>query len=90
MGVPIPKPLEIPMATIMDPILPVKGKPPVWGAGAPPELPQQESGGWGAMAGMAAAMAATAMIPGFGLFSTGGMAMMGMGTTIGGFAESQL
>ena len=89
-GVPIPKPLEIPMATIMDPILPVKGKPPVWGAGAPPELPQQKSGGWGQIIGMAAGIAATAMIPGFGLFSTGGMALMGMGTTIGGFTESML
>ena len=89
-GVPIPKPFEIPMATIMDPILPVKGKPPVWGAGAPPELPQQKSGGWGQIIGMAAGIAATAMIPGFGLFSTGGMALMGMGTTIGGFTESML
>jgi len=33
MGIPIPKPLEIPMATIMDPIVPVRGEEPVWGAG---------------------------------------------------------
>ena len=36
MGIPIPKPLEIPMATIIDPIVPVKGKEPVWGAGMGP------------------------------------------------------
>ena len=33
MGIPIPAPLDIPQATIMDPLIPVRGEPPVWGAG---------------------------------------------------------
>jgi len=45
MGVPIPRPLEIPMATIMDPIVPVKGSPPVRGAGMGPGVSSAGSTG---------------------------------------------
>ena len=47
MGIPIPKPLEIPMATIIDPIVPVKGKPPVWGAGSQAASAAASTGGGG-------------------------------------------
>jgi hypothetical protein len=93
MGIPIPKPLEIPMATILDPIVPVRGKPPVWGAGggAGPSSAGSTGGGgssgWGQMAGMAAGAAIVSMIPGFGLFSAAGMGIMGGGGAIGGFLE---
>ena len=59
MGVPIPKPYEIPKSIIMDPPIPVKGKPPVWGAGMGAAPPQQ-SGGSGGMFGMAGGLVGTA------------------------------
>ena len=91
MGIPIPRPLEIPMATIMDPIVPVRGQEPVWGAGAGagPSSAGSTGGssGWGQMAGMAAGAAIVSMIPGFGLFSAAGMGIMGGGGAIGNFLE---
>jgi len=84
MGIPIPKPLEIPMATIIDPIIPVKGKPPVWGAGgvgaqgAGGSLGAGGStgGGWGGLigTGLGIAMAAT---PFFGPLAVPIMGLLG-------------
>ncbi|HJO10385.1 MAG TPA: hypothetical protein QGH16_11050 [Verrucomicrobiota bacterium] len=64
MGIPIPKPLEIPMATIMDPIVPVRGEPPVWGTGGGMGASSAGStGGGGAVSGamMAGGMAAASL-----------------------------
>jgi len=76
-GVPIPKPLEIPMATIMDPPLPVRGKPPVWGAGMGAG-PQEQGGGSGiggmVGTGLGIAMAAT---PFFGPLAVPAMGLLG-------------
>ena len=95
MGIPIPKPLEIPMATIMDPIIPVKGKKPVWGAGMGAGSSSADSTGEGgavssAMVGVGSlgmsagtlipsTLAAASIVPGIGL----GVAALGM---IGGSA----
>ena len=88
MGVPIPKPLEIPLATIIDPIIPVKGKPPVWGAGgvgaqgAGGSLGAGGSpagaliGGTGALMMGAAAMPSTAFA-GLGVAAEAGVALGG-------------
>ena len=89
MGVPIPKPLEIPMATIMDPLIPVRGKKPVWGAGmgAGPSS-SGSTGGGGMVSGLMTGAGSLAMgagavpgllaagsaIPGIGL----GVAAVGM------------
>ena len=88
MGIPIPKPLEIPMATIMDPIIPVKGKPPVWGAGGgggPSSAGSTGGGGmgWGTMAGGAiggALMMSTAV-------ATGGLGLP-IGLAVGGLIDA--
>ena len=61
MGIPIPKPLEIPMATIMDPIVPVRGKKPVWGAGMGPGPSSSGSGGGGGVSGLMAGAGGLAM-----------------------------
>ena len=64
MGIPIPKPLETPMATIMDPIVPVRGQEPVWGAGAGGGVSSAGSTGGGGMvsgAMMTGGMAATTL-----------------------------
>ena len=78
MGIPIPKPLEIPMATIMDPIIPVKGEKPVWGAGMGAGSSSAGSTGGGGMVssgamGAGGLMMGAAAIPAstFGL-TTGG------------------
>ena len=88
MGIPIPKPLEIPLATIIDPIIPVKGKPPVWGAGG---VGAQGAGGslgaggtpWGTLAGGAiggALMLSTAV-------ATGGLGLP-IGLAVGGLIDA--
>jgi hypothetical protein len=91
MGIPIPRPLEIPMATIIDPIVPVKGSPPVRGAGLGPGASSAGSTGGGGVVssamvgvgslGMSAApmLPAASAIPGIGL----GIAAIGI---IGGAA----
>ena len=86
-GVPIPKPLEIPMATIMDPLVPVRGKPPVWGAGvgAGPSSAGSTGGGMGpfTMAGGAiggALMMSTAV-------ATGGLGLP-IGLAVGGLMDA--
>ena len=64
MGIPIPKPLEIPMATILDPIVPVRGEPPVWGAGmgaGPSSAGSTGGGGAVGTAMMGAGMAAASL-----------------------------
>ncbi len=70
MGIPIPKPLEIPMATIMDPIVPVRGEPPVWGAGmgAGPSSAGSTGGGGAvssAMMGVGGATMGASALPAF-------------------------
>ena len=88
MGIPIPRPLEIPMATIMDPIVPVRGQEPVWGAGAGGGVSSAGStGGGGAAVGGAIGMglgAAAAMIPGIG-WGISALTLMGAGGSIGSF-----
>ena len=81
-GVPIPKPLEIPQATIMDPILPVKGKEPVWGAGlgAGPSS-AGSTGGGGPTAGGFLGGAANGFMMGA---ATGMPHMAGIGAVVGG------
>ena len=82
MGVPIPKPLEIPMATIVDPLIPVKGKPPVRGAGMGPGASSAgSSGGGGPSAGGFLAGAANGFMMGA---STGMPHMAGIGAIVGG------
>jgi len=82
MGIPIPKPLEIPMATIIDPIIPVKGKKPVWGAGmgAGPSS-GGSTGGGGAASGLMAGAGGLAMsMP--GAFAAGSaLGPIGLGVT---------
>jgi hypothetical protein len=79
MGIPIPKPLEIPMATIMDPIVPVRGAEPVWGAGmgaGPSSAGSTGGSGIGGMVGtgLGIAMAAT---PFFGPLAVPAMGLVG-------------
>ena len=65
--IPIPKPLETPLSVIVDPMLPVRGQPHVWGSGmgpAPGGGGGQMSGGQMAMAGLGAAGGIVAAIPG--------------------------
>jgi len=82
MGIPIPKPLEIPMATIMDPIIPVKGKKPVRGAGMGPGASSAGStGGGGSTAGGFVAGAANGFMMGA---ATGMPHMAGIGALVGG------
>ena len=50
-GLPVPKPMELPQPVIIDPMLPVKGEPPVWGASVGPPPSAQSSGGGGGMFG---------------------------------------
>ena len=84
MGVPIPKPLEIPMATILDPIIPVKGKKPVWGAGmgAGPSS-AGSTGGGGSTAGGFLGGAANGFMMGA---ATGVPHLAGIGAVVGGIA----
>ena len=86
MGVPIPKPLEIPMATIVDPPIPVKGKKPVWGAGmgAGPSSGGSTGGGGSAIGGMVGMGlgAAAAMIPGIG-WGMSALTLAGAGGSVG-------
>ena len=82
MGVPIPKPLEIPMATIMDPLLPVKGKEPVWGANMGAASSAGSSGGGGPTAGGALGGAANGFMMGA---ATGMPHMAGIGAVVGFF-----
>ena len=77
MGIPIPKPLEIPRTQLVDPPLPVKGKPPVWGAGMGPG-PQGgggKSGGSGFFGGM---------MTGASMGAAGGWWGAGIGAVVGG------
>ena len=87
-GIPIPKPLEIPMATIVDPPIPVKGKPPVWGAGAGAASAAGSTGmSQGATIGTGVGMAAgiiSAMIPGLG-WGFSALTLGAAGGSIGGF-----
>ncbi len=53
--IPIPKPLETPRSTIIDPILPVRNSAPVWGSGMGPA---GGGGGGGQMSGGQVAMSA--------------------------------
>lgn len=77
-GIPIPKPLEIPITQLVDPPLPVKGKPPVWGAGMGPG-PQggggQKQGGSGVFGGM---------MTGASMGAAGGWWGAGIGAVVGG------
>ena len=75
-GVPIPKPLEIPMTTLLDPPLPIKGEPPVWGAGMGP-VPQESGGGGGS--GFFGGM-----MTGASMGAAGGWWGAGIGAVVGG------
>ena len=79
MGIPIPKPLEIPMATIVDPPIPIKGKPPVWGAGMGPGPSSQQKRG--PTAGGFIGGAANGFMMGA---ATGMPHMAGIGAVVGG------
>ena len=68
-GLPVPKPMELPQPVIIDPMLPVQGKPPVWGAGVGPPPSAQSSGGSGGIfgaVGSAVGAIAGSIIPGAG------------------------
>ena len=94
-SIPIPKPLEIPMATIIDPIVPVKGKPPVWGAGGgagPSSGGSTGGGGAVSSAGMTlgGAMMGAASLPAAGIVgataTTTTGAAIGASTSLGSVA----
>ena len=78
--IPIPKPLEIPIATIIDPIYPVKGKPPVWGAFGGGPSSAGSTGGGGPSAGGFVAGAANGFMMGA---ATGMPHMAGIGALVG-------
>ena len=84
-GIPIPKPLEIPMATILDPIVPVRGEPPVWGAGGgmgPSSGGSTGGGGVGGALGVASA--------GFSALGAAGSLAATGGGTIGLFGAGTI
>jgi len=81
-GLRIPKPIEMPQGVIVDPMLPVRGAPPVWGANSGPAPSSQASGSsggaYGAVAGAANGFAMGA--------STGVPHLAGIGAVVGGIA----
>jgi hypothetical protein len=85
MGIPIPKPLEIPMATILDPIVPVKGKPPVWGAGMGAGPSSAGSTGGGGVSGALGVASST-----FGALGAAGSLAATGGGTIGLFGAGTI
>ena len=84
-GLPIPKPMELPQPVIVDPMLPVRGKPPVRGAGVGPAPSAQSSGGSGGIFSAAGGAIGAALT--VSSVATGGLGIP-IGMAVGGLFDS--